>query len=402
MRAETCDAIVLGGGAAGLMAALIAGQRGCRVAVIEHNAEPGRKILISGGGRCNFTHMEAAADRYLSASPHFIRSALARYTPRDFLKMVEKHRIAWHEKTPGQLFCSSSARDILSMLLDECAAGGVGLYTGERITDVSGGEIFRVTTTARILEAPSLVIATGGLSIPKMGASGFGLTLAARFGLPVIPTAPGLVPLVFDGAEDEWMHALAGTSLPVMASFGKKRFTDGMVFTHRGLSGPAILQISSWIPEGESFGLDLLPGYNVFDTLRAARRERPRAGGISVLNALMPERLARVLAPRLLGTSEAANWSDKTLRAAEAALKQMRLLPSGTEGYAKAEVMTGGVDTRALSSQTMEARDVPGLYVVGEAVDVTGWLGGYNFQWAWSGGHAAGLAIAARTHHQKA
>ncbi len=394
MRTENCDAIVIGAGAAGLMTALTAGQKGVRVAIIDHNEQPGRKILISGGGRCNFTHMDTTADHFKSANQRFAKSALSRYRPQDFVAMVNRHKIAWHEKTPGQLFCSGSANEILEMLLAECEAAHVALHTGETITDVTHNTGFRVTTAHRILEAPNLVIATGGLSIPKIGASSFAFDLARYFNIPVIPTAPGLVPLRFDGEDYEWIRSLAGTSLVVEAKSGRKSFTDSMIFTHRGLSGPAMLQISSWLSPDAPLQLNLLPKRSAFDALREARKQRPKAGGAAILNGLLPERLARTLAPSLFGTTEAANWSDRILRAADTALHQMQITPTDTEGYIKAEVTTGGIDTKALSSRSMEVNAIPGLHIVGEAVDVTGWLGGFNFQWAWASGHAAGTAIA--------
>ncbi|MBO1359326.1 NAD(P)/FAD-dependent oxidoreductase [Acetobacter sacchari] len=394
MKAEAFDAIVLGAGAAGLMTALSAAQRGKRVAVIDHNAQAGRKILISGGGRCNFTNLHVAPDRFLSGNRHFARSALARFTPADFIAMVDRHRIAWHEKTLGQLFCDGSATAILSMLLDECAAGNVAMRLGESVSDVSRGDLFRVTTSRGVMEAPALVLATGGPSIPKIGASGFAYDLARRFGVPVIAPRPGLVPLRVGNDDLGWMKDLSGVSLPVRARFGKMHFDEAMLFTHRGLSGPAILQISSYLREGEPFGVDLLPGQDPLSLLQTARRERPRAHAPAVLANWLPRRLAEALAPRLLGDKPAADWSDRLIRPAAAAIHDWIVTPVGTEGYAKAEVTLGGVDTRALSSRSMECNSVPGLYVVGEAVDVTGWLGGYNFHWAWASGRAAGLAIA--------
>ncbi|AQS84207.1 MAG: NAD(P)/FAD-dependent oxidoreductase [Acetobacter aceti] len=392
-RQETFDAIVIGAGAAGLMTALTAGQRGRRVLVLDHNDEPGRKILISGGGRCNFTNLHTMPDRFLSQNRHFARSALARYKPADFLALVEKHRIAWHEKTLGQLFCDGSARQILEMLLDECDNGDVTIRLSETVRDVQFSGHFTVETDTHTLTARSLVLATGGLSIPKLGATGFAHRLARQFGVPLVPPAPGLVPLQANIEDLEWMPALSGVSLPVRVQNGRTAFEEAMLFTHKGLSGPAILQISSFWKPGQSIRIDLLPDKDAFETLRDARTGRSRAHAVAILAELMPRRLAEVLGPRLLGGKAAGEWPDKMLRAAAETLKNWQFSPSGTEGYAKAEVTTGGVDTKALSSRTMASTTLPQLYFVGEAVDVTGWLGGYNFQWAWASGHAAGTAL---------
>ncbi|MFT8895484.1 MAG: NAD(P)/FAD-dependent oxidoreductase [Acetobacter sp.] len=392
-RQETFDAVVIGAGAAGLMTALTAGQRGKRVLVLDHNDEPGRKILISGGGRCNFTNLQTVPDRFLSQNRHFARSALARYKPADFLALVEKHGIAWHEKTLGQLFCDGSARQILAMLLDECAKGDVTIRLSETIRDVQFSDHFTVETDTLTIEAHSLVLATGGLSIPKLGATGLAHRLARQFDVPLVSPAPGLVPLQANIDDLGWMPALSGVSLPVRVQSGKTAFEEAMLFTHKGLSGPAILQISSFWKPGQSIRIDLLPDKNAFETLRAARTGRSRAHAVAILSEQMPRRLAEVLGPRLLGEKAAAEWPDKLLRAAAETLKNWQFTPSGTEGYAKAEVTTGGVDTKALSSRTMASTALPQLYFVGEAVDVTGWLGGYNFQWAWASGHAAGTAL---------
>lgn len=392
-RQETFDAIVIGAGAAGLMTALTAGQRGKRVLVLDHNDEPGRKILISGGGRCNFTNLQTVPDRFLSQNRHFARSALARYKPADFLALVEKHRIAWHEKTLGQLFCDGSARQILTMLLDECTKGGVTIRLSETIRDVRFSDRFTVETDTTSIEAQSLVLATGGLSIPKLGATGLAHRLARQFDVPLVAPAPGLVPLQANIDDLKWMPALSGVSLPVRVQSGKTAFEEAMLFTHKGLSGPAILQISSFWKPGQSIRIDLLPDKDAFQTLRNARTARSRAHAVAILSEQMPRRLAEELGPRLLGEKAAAEWPDKLLRAAAETLKNWQFAPSGTEGYAKAEVTTGGVDTKALSSRTMASTTMPQLYFVGEAVDVTGWLGGYNFQWAWASGHAAGTAL---------
>ncbi|MBV1838305.1 NAD(P)/FAD-dependent oxidoreductase [Acetobacter estunensis] len=397
MKQEKFDAIIIGAGAAGLMTAFTAGQHGARVLVLDHNNEPGRKILISGGGRCNFTNLHVAADRFLSTNRHFARSALARYTARDFLALVERHRIAWHEKTLGQLFCDGSAREILAMLLEECRAGHVTIRLSETIRDVRHADGYEVRTDATTFASETLVLACGGLSIPKLGATGLAHDLARQFAIPVVRPEPGLVPLQASADDLEWMQSLAGVSLPVRARCGKIGFDEAMLFTHRGLSGPAILQISSFWKEGLPLDIDLLPGRDALALLKDARSARPRARTTSILGEWMPRRLAETMGPRLLGPKSAAEWPDRILRPAAQALQNWSFKPARTEGYAKAEVTVGGIDTRALSSRTMEASTVPGLYAVGEAVDVTGWLGGYNFHWAWASGHAAGVAIAERT-----
>ncbi|WP_338029857.1 BaiN/RdsA family NAD(P)/FAD-dependent oxidoreductase [Gluconacetobacter takamatsuzukensis] len=395
MTFET-DAIVLGAGAAGLMAALAAGQRGRRVVVLDHAAEAGRKILISGGGRCNFTNLDTDAGRFLSGNPHFAKSALARFRPADILAMIGRHGIAWHEKTLGQLFCDGSARQVVAMLLAECAAGGVDIRLSHRIVNVSGGEGFTVETDRGVFRAPSLVLATGGLSIPRMGASGLSHALARQFGLRVTPTAPALVPLTLDAVADGWTRELAGVSLEVLAQCGGARFRESMLFTHRGLSGPAILQISSYWEPGRAISLNLLPGCDAGAVLREAKRQRPRVEGRTMLAGLLPQRFAQALAARHLPERPVGDVADAVLNRLGQVLAGWSLMPSGSEGFAKAEVTRGGIDTRNLSSRTMEAAAVPGLYAVGEAVDVTGWLGGYNFQWAWASGHAAGCAIAGK------
>jgi len=382
------DAIILGGGAAGLMCAARAGQRGKRVVVLEKAEAPGKKILISGGGRCNFTNLHTAPDRYLSANPHFAKSALARYTAADFLELVESYGIAWHEKTLGQLFCDGSARQIVEMLLTECGKGGVELRCGVDVGAVDhSNSLFRVGGVS----APALVIATGGPSIPKMGATGFAYDLARQCGLKVVEPRPALVPLTL-GGEEVLFREISGVSAPVLASAGKARFAEAALFTHRGLSGPAILQVSSYWKPGEPIAIDFLPGRST-GWLLEAKRTNPRATLRSLLREALSDRLADILAERLGCTAELANSPDKTLREAEAKLAAWTFHPTGTEGFAKAEVTFGGISTAELSSQTMEARKVPGLYAIGEAVDVTGWLGGYNFQWAWASGVAAGEAL---------
>lgn len=382
------DAIILGGGAAGLMCAAVAGQRGRRILVLERAAEPGRKILISGGGRCNFTNLEAGPANYISANPHFAKSALARYRPRDFLALVERHGIAWHEKTLGQLFCDGSARQIVAMLLTECATGDVEVRCGIDLTAVEHADgRFRIGEDS----APALVIATGGPSIPKMGATGYAYDLARQFGLKLVEPRPALVPLTL-GGEDVLFRELSGVSAEVVASAGKAAFREAALFTHRGLSGPAILQASSYWRPGEEIAIDFLPD-RPDNWLPAAKRANPRANLRFLLREALPERLATTLADRLGVATEIGNAPDKALRAAEARLADWRFRPNGSEGYAKAEVTLGGISTAELSSQTMAANKVPGLYAIGEAVDVTGWLGGYNFQWAWASGVAAGEAI---------
>ncbi len=386
------DVLIIGAGAAGLMAAIRAGQRGRRVLLLDHAEAPGKKILISGGGRCNFTNRDIRPERFLSANPAFARSALSRYTARDFLALVEKHRIAWHEKTLGQLFCDGSARQVVAMLLAEAEAVGVELRLETRVTDITRGTGFTVTTERGSFTAPSLVLATGGLSIPKMGATGFAYDVAKRFGLPLVERRPGLVPFAFGGEELALMQPLAGVALPIIARAGAAKFPEAMLFTHRGLSGPAILQISSYWNPGEAITLDLLPGQDAVSLLLAAKRARPRVEPRTALGDLLPTRLAQALAERHLPGARMADLPDRALTSLATLLKSWRLTPATTEGYAKAEVTLGGVSTKALSQQNMMAKDVPGLFVVGEAVDVTGWLGGYNFQWAWASGWAAGEA----------
>jgi len=386
------DVIILGAGAAGLFCAAQAGQRGRRVALLDHAEAPGKKILISGGGRCNFTNLQTAPDRYLSENPHFARSALSRYTPLDFLDLIDRHGIAWHEKTLGQLFCDGSAKQIVAMLLEECRIGGVDLRCGQSIGNVDHGDgVFRVSFGSANLSSRALVIATGGPAIPKMGATGFAYDLARKFGLKVVQPRPALVPLTLP--EDERLfRELSGVSAEVIASAGQVSFREAALFTHRGLSGPAILQASSYWRHGESVAIDFLPAHQQ-GWLALAKRARPRAHLPRLLAESLPERLAATLALRLALTAELGNTPDAALRAAEARLANWQFLPNGSEGYAKAEVTAGGISTAELSSKTMAARKVPGLYAIGEAVDVTGWLGGYNFQWAWASGHAAALEL---------
>ena len=386
------DTIVLGAGAAGLMCAAIAGQRGRRVLLLDSADQPGKKILISGGGRCNFTNLHTAPDRYLSQNPHFAKSALSRYTAQDFIALVERHGIAWHEKTLGQLFCDGKARQIVAMMLDECASGGVEIRCDAAISKVShDGVQFTVTASGQTATAPKLVIATGGPSIPKMGATSFAYDLARQFGLKVVQPRPALVPLTL-GEDELLFRELSGVSADVTARFGKTAFREAALFTHRGLSGPAILQISSYWQRGEPLGIDLLPDHP-HGWLQQAKRERPRTTLRKLLGEALPDRLAATLSEQLGLPGELGNMSDRALNTAEARLGDWQFNPTGSEGYAKAEVTAGGISTAELSSKTLEARRVPGLFAIGEAVDVTGWLGGYNFQWAWASGWAAGQEL---------
>ena len=392
MSGSTYDAIILGAGGAGLMCALTAGQRGRRVLVVDHAEEPGKKILISGGGRCNFTNVNTVPDRFLSANPHFAKSALGRYPPQNFIDLVERHGIAWHEKTLGQLFCDGSAKQIVAMLMDECAAGGVKFAFGQGIAEISHTDgQFTVRHGESISTAPSLVIATGGPSIPKIGATDFAYDIARQFGLKIVEPRPALVPLTL-GGEEVLFRELSGVATEVVASAGKAAFREAALFTHRGLSGPSILQASSYWRHGEAVTVDFLPDVER-GWLRAAKRSTPRVSVKAILGASLPARLADTLADRVGLTGELANHKDDALEGAERQLAAWAFHPNGTEGFAKAEVTVGGISTAELSSQTMEARRVPGLYAIGEAVDVTGWLGGYNFQWAWASGWAAGQVL---------
>ena len=389
---KSFDAIVLGAGGAGLMCASVAGQRGRRVLLIDHADQAGKKILISGGGRCNFTNVHAAPDRFLSANPHFAKSALGRYRPEDFIALVDHHRIAWHEKTLGQLFCDGSARQIVHMLMEECAKGAVRISLGKAIGEVGHGDgRFTVRYGDETASAPALVIATGGPSIPKMGATGFAYDLARRFGLEVVEPRPALVPLTLSD-EDLLFRGLSGVSAEVIARAGRAAFREAALFTHRGLSGPAILQISSYWRNGEEIGIDFLPDRPA-DWALAAKHARPRTHFHTLLGELLPGRLAEALAKKIGLWGDLGNLPDDRLRAAQGRLADWRFHPSGSEGFAKAEVTVGGIATAGLSSQTMESRAVSGLYAIGEAVDVTGWLGGYNFQWAWASGWAAAQVL---------
>jgi hypothetical protein len=377
------------------MATITAAQRGRRVLVLDHADRIGKKILISGGGRCNFTNLHCTADRFLSANPHFARSALARYTPRDFIALVERHRIPYHEKTLGQLFCDRSARDIVGMLETECRAAGARIVLDQQITELRHGDRFVVETTAARFHARALIVATGGLSIPKMGSTDLAYRLAAQFGLAIEPCRPALVPLTWQPQDASHYADLTGLSTEVIATHGKTRFREKLLFTHRGLSGPAILQISSYwkpgtsISPSSSIAIDLAPEQDCTAALRAHPGSRDAAAFRAALRAVLPQRLA----DRWATLHSPTGWSNRALLAAEEHLHRWEVTPAGTEGYAKAEVTAGGISTAELSAQTMESRRVPGLYFIGEAVDVTGHLGGYNFQWAWASGAAAGRAV---------
>jgi len=384
----TADVAIVGGGAAGLMCAIAAGRRGRTVVVIEHNREPGRKILISGGGRCNFTNLETRAENFLSANPHFAKSALARYTPRDFVALVERHGIPYHEKTAGQLFCDRSARQILDMLLAECAAAGVRVITGCQVRAIRNA--FELETSTEPVQAASLVVATGGLSIPKIGATGFGYELAKQYGIQVVACRPALVPWTFARADRERYAGMAGVAAEAEIATDGACFRGRLLFTHRGLSGPAVLQASSYWKPGAEVAANLAPGVDLAEMLREARAQGAQALPRTVAARVLPARLA----DRWLGSyaKPAAMLSDREIREIAGSLHEWRFSPAGTEGYEKAEVTAGGVDTAELSSRTMECRKVPGLYFIGEVVDVTGHLGGFNFQWAWASGWAAGSA----------
>ena len=391
--AASDDVIVIGGGAAGLMCAIVAGQRGQRVRVIEHANRCGKKILMSGGGRCNFTNTGTTAANFISRNPHFCKSALARYTPQHFVEMVERHGIAYHEKELGQLFCDESSKLIVKMLLDECAAAGVRIDTQcsvERVENMDDG--FRLQTTLGELRAASLVVATGGLSIPSMGATGFGYELARQFGHTVLPTRAGLVPLTLTGKHQERLADLSGVALPVTAQCNGREFSNFMLITHRGVSGPSILQISSYWDVGDALHLDLLPQGDAFALLKDLQAKRPAAELRTALAELFPKRFAERLCEVWFTSRPMRQFNDPELRAVAQQLQHWPLTANGTEGYRTAEVTLGGIDTNEVSSSTMQSRHVPGLYFIGEVVDVTGWLGGYNFQWAWASGHAAGMA----------
>ena len=382
------DVIVLGAGAAGLFCAIEAGKRGRRVAVLERSERPGKKILISGGGRCNFTNIYCTPENFLSANPHFAKSALARFTPADFIALVEKHRIPYHEKTLGQLFCNGSAQEILGMLEAECRAGGVQVFTSQQVTEVTKGTEFVVRTEGQDFVAKAVVVATGGLSIAKMGATGFGYELARQFGLRIVPTRPALVPLVLGRQGQKEYCDLAGVSAEVMARADGAAFREKMLITHRGLSGPAILQVSSYWEPGKPVVLDLAPERVITRAVRDAKyRNLPEV--VAAFQGSLPRRFAE----RWVDLHEPESMSDASLEKFERLVHSWSVVPADTEGYEKAEVTAGGVDTDELSSKTMESRKVPGLFFIGEVVDVTGHLGGFNFQWAWASGAAAGRSV---------
>jgi predicted Rossmann fold flavoprotein len=389
LMTQQFDALVLGGGAAGLMCALEAGKRGQRVAVLERAERMGKKILISGGGRCNFTNIHCRPENFISANPHFAKSALARYTPSDFIALVEAHRIPYHEKTLGQLFCDHSACDIMEMLEGECRDAGVRLFVKISIQEVLRTTEFVVRAGEREFRAPVLVVATGGLSIPKVGATGLGYDLARQFGLAIREPWPALVPFVFDDENRGQYCDLAGVSADVAASCCDQRFREKMLITHRGLSGPAMLQISSYWKPGQAVAIDLAPGSDVTAVLREPKSPRNITAMRSALHNFLPNRFAN----RWLDLHAPAAWTNSRLAELERTVHHWAVIPAGTEGYAKAEVTAGGVDTNELSAKTMESRKVSGLFFIGEVVDVTGHLGGFNFQWAWASGACAGRAM---------
>lgn len=392
---EQVDVIVVGAGAAGLMCAIEAGKRKRKVVILDHANKVGKKILMSGGGRCNFTNYSIEPSKYLSHNPHFFKSALSRYTQWDFIELVQKHKIPFHEKTLGQLFCDNKSKDIVDLLLHECEQAKVDIRLNCSIDkiqkkDESG---FRIATTQGIFQTDSLVIASGGLSIPTMGASPFAYKVAEQFGIHVWPTRAGLVPFTLDVREKEQLSVLSGISLESIASNERITFREQLLFTHRGLSGPAILQLSSYWQNGEDISLNLLPDQDLLALLKKARIEMPQKQLNSVLNALLPKRLVELLVPEQLALKKLSETANRDFEQIAQQLNQWRIKPNGTEGYRTAEVTLGGVDCNAISSKTMQANDIPGLYFIGEALDVSGWLGGYNFQWAWSSGWAAGQVV---------
>ena len=390
---QSYDVVIIGAGAAGMMCAVETAKRGRSVLILDHAAAPGEKIRISGGGRCNFTNIHASPKNFLSGNPHFCISALSRYTQRDFIALVERHRIAYHEKTLGQLFCDGSARQIIDMLVSEMQGRGVELALSTKVEDVRKSvEGFALTLSTGLVTCQSLVVACGGKSIPKMGATGFGYELAERFGLAVVETRPALVPLTFDANTLERLAPLAGNAVDAEVACGKTRFSEAMLFTHRGVSGPSILQISSYWREGDEIRIAMLPGVDVADLIRVAKRSNGRQAVQTVLANHLPKRLAQSIAERTGIDGNLADLSDGQIKTIAAAVNDWRIKPAGSEGYRTAEVTLGGVDTNGLDQKTMQAKSVPGLFFIGEVVDVTGWLGGYNFQWAWSSGWVAGQA----------
>jgi predicted Rossmann fold flavoprotein len=395
---EQYQVIVIGGGAAGLMCALTAGQRGRRVFLLEHAGQVGKKILISGGGRCNFTNLSVDASNFLSGNPHFCKSALSRYGPQDFIALVEKHHIPYHEKKLGQLFCDGKSTAIVNLLLEECRAGGVKIQTDCRVekidhTDVGGKRTFTVQTNLGSDEAESLVIATGGLSIPKMGATDFGYGVAKQFGLKVRPCRPGLVSLMLDQQDLQEIEGLSGTSADAVVSCREQSFRDAILFTHTGLSGPAILQISNYWEPGDAVTINLLPECDLTEAITQWQQERPKVELKSLIGERLTKRLGQQWLALVCENKPVSQYSKKEIAAISARFHHWKVIPSGTSGYRVAEVTKGGVDTDELSSKTFETHRVKGLYFIGEVVDVTGWLGGYNFQWAWASGQCAGLYV---------
>ncbi|SFB70913.1 hypothetical protein SAMN05660479_00272 [Microbulbifer thermotolerans] len=392
---ESVDVLIVGAGAAGLMCAATAGKRGRRVLVLDHANRVGKKILMSGGGRCNFTNLYTSPENYYSQNPHFCKSALARYTQWDFIALVEKHSIPYHEKTLGQLFCDNKSKDIVDMLLAECRAAKAQIRTRCGIQSIEPlGTGFLVNTGLGKVACESLVIATGGLSIPTMGATGFGYDVARQFGLKIVPTRPALVPFTLHRHQLEQQQALPGSALPVIASCGEGSFPEQMLFTHRGLSGPAVLQISSYWREGMSVEFDLVPGRNLGEWISEKRRQNPDSYLHRVLAELWSKKLVQHFLQRQgIDSRPLKQYGEKALAEIALKLQYWKLVPAGTEGYRTAEVTLGGVDTDGISSRTMECKTQSGLYFIGEVLDVTGWLGGYNFQWAWASGHAAGEAV---------
>jgi predicted Rossmann fold flavoprotein len=387
------DAVIIGAGAAGMMCGLTAGQRRRKVLLLDRSPNVGRKILVSGGGRCNFTNLRVEPENYLSDNPHFCKSALSRFTPLDFIKLIEKHRIAYHEKASGQLFCDDQARRIVDLLLAECQAGGVSIRTGCAVKRIEKKDAFIVQTDSATYTAPSLVVATGGLSYPQTGATGFGYEIAEQFGLAVIPCRPALVPLTYRSADARRYGSLSGISIIAAVTTGSTAFTDAVLFTHKGLSGPAILQLSSYWNPGQPITLDLLPHLRLEDAIIKWKSERPKAELKTLLREHLPERLAQRFLDLHGQSCPVHQLKERDGEAVARIFHHWLIEPDGTAGYGKAEVTRGGVDTREVSSKTFESRNVSGLYFIGEVLDVTGWLGGFNFQWAWSSGYSAGLFV---------
>lgn len=392
---QELDVIIIGAGAAGMMCAIEAGKRGRNVIVLDHANKPGKKILMSGGGRCNFTNYYIEPEKYFSHNPHFFKSALTRYTQWDFIELVKKHKIPFHEKTLGQLFCDNKSKDIVDMLLTECEKAKAPIHLNTSIEKIERRESqgFKIHTTKGKFHCQSLVIATGGLSIPTMGATPFAYKIAEQFGINVLPTRAGLVPFTLDVAEKERFSALSGIGLDSIVHNERKQFREDLLFTHRGLSGPAILQLSSYWQGGEPVHINLLPEADLFELLKTARIEMPQKQLNSVLALYLPKRVIEVFIPNQMAEKKLSELANRDLQAIAHIIQAWVVKPSGTEGYRTAEVTIGGIDCHAVSSKTMETNDIPGLYFIGEALDVTGWLGGYNFQWAWSSGWAAGQVI---------